>query len=519
MEELMSYSLRCSVFLLCGYGAYRLLLSGEKQAGLNRAALLCIYAACFAGVLLPALPEAPRFEMAALPVVDAGAPVPVGMVDDAGPGLLWLLPCIYIIGMAAVLSHTLFAIIRTAFIVSLGRRSRRDGVTTVLLGRCDVPFSFAGHVVMSEDDMNSHGDVIYAHEAAHLHHAHWLDLLVAQAACALMWYNPTVWLMRRELRSVHENQADDEVLSSGFDAADYQRLLIEKAAGVRLESLANSLNHSNIYKRITMMNKQSNRAGRRMRVLALVPALALAAAVAGSPAVASAIDSVDAAVEAETKGKVKQISRPAQADEAKAGKTAVAPDALPSFPGGEQAMINYLVQNVRYPAEAMEKGIEGGVVVSFAVATDGSIEDVEVVRSVSKELDNEAVRVVKSMPAWTPASKDGKPVKCKFCLPVNFSLSKDKASEKTAEESQVVLDDVRVVAYGSQKQSDGSVSGVKHTESTVLLTQGEGQPTILVDGKPCDDLKKINPSDIASITVRKDSPDYPDGLVEITLKK
>lgn len=110
-----------------------------------------------------------------------------------------------------------------------------------------------------------------------------------------MWYNPAAWLMRRELRRVHEYQADAEVLDNGINPRDYQMLLIEKAAGVRLQSLANSLNHSNLSKRITMMCKQNNKTARRLRVIGLIPAFALAALAVQTPVLASTLSSLSSA--------------------------------------------------------------------------------------------------------------------------------------------------------------------------------------------------------------------------------
>ncbi len=91
-----------------------------------------------------------------------------------------------------------------------------------------------------------------------------------------------------------------------------------------------------------------------------------------------------------------------------------------SFPGGPAAMNQWLAQNIRYPAEAKANNIQGRVTVQFVVELNGSISNVVVVRSVDPRLDKEAVRVVKSMPKWTPGMQDDRPVRSKFTLPVNF---------------------------------------------------------------------------------------------------
>lgn len=95
---------------------------------------------------------------------------------------------------------------------------------------------------------------------------------------------------------------------------------------------------------------------------------------------------------------------------------------MPSFPGGDAALFKFLGDNVKYPVIAQENGVQGRVICQFVVNKDGSIVDVEVVRSVDTSLDKEAIRVIKSMPKWSPGQQRGKPVRVKYTLPVNFKL-------------------------------------------------------------------------------------------------
>lgn len=97
-------------------------------------------------------------------------------------------------------------------------------------------------------------------------------------------------------------------------------------------------------------------------------------------------------------------------------------EVAPEFPGGTNALMKFLSANIKYPAISAEQGIQGSVYVSFIVERDGSISDVKNVRGVSTELDQEAIRVVKTMPAWTPGKQNGKSVRVKFILPIRFRL-------------------------------------------------------------------------------------------------
>lgn len=95
---------------------------------------------------------------------------------------------------------------------------------------------------------------------------------------------------------------------------------------------------------------------------------------------------------------------------------------MPSFPGGQSALMSYLANNIKYPVVAQENGVQGRVVVSFVVERDGSITDVQVVRSVDPSLDREAQRVVRSMPKWIPGKQNGQAVRAKYNVPVSFRL-------------------------------------------------------------------------------------------------
>ena len=98
-------------------------------------------------------------------------------------------------------------------------------------------------------------------------------------------------------------------------------------------------------------------------------------------------------------------------------------ESMPEFPGGQQELFKYLAENVKYPVIAQENGIQGRVICQFVVNKDGSIVDVQAVRSSGEpSLDKEAIRVIKSMPKWKPGKQRGKPVRVKYTVPVNFRL-------------------------------------------------------------------------------------------------
>jgi len=316
--------------------------------------------------------------------------------------------------------------------------------------------------------------------------------------------------MREELKSVHEYQADASVLASGIDARTYQMLLIKKAVGTRFQSLANSLNHSKLKKRITMMYKEKNSGLRRLRGLVLALAPVAAIAVVNIPAVAGCLDGMRAASLETTDEPVKVVAAGTIRKDTQ-NISESKPDVLAQYPGGEGEMFRYLATNINYPEAAANADHQGRTVVQFTVKADGSLSDFEIIQSSYPELDAEAIRVISTMPAWTPALVDGKPVASIYSLPVQFRLTGGKAAKP--KKSDKAFDEVVVVGYGRGADNSKTIE-LRNADLT-----GPNAPAITVDGKKVNTFDGIKPEAIESISVFKDKPEYPNGLIEITLKK
>lgn len=492
MGTLFSYSIYSAIIMAMLYLTYKWILAGENQHRANRAILLSIYAVSMTAFPLSLWLRALATRHTAtsttgiadmeLPII-SGAELPDNSVADV---LLW----VYLAGMAVVAIHTLLVWIRLARIVSDGEQMPVGHYTLVLTDRKGIaPFSWRRYIVMSRSDYADSGEMILCHETRHLDLHHPIDLMVAQLVAIIEWWNPAAWLMREELKTVHEYQADSCVLASGVNAREYQMLLIKKAVGARFPSLANSLNHSKLKKRITMMYSQKKSAKRRMRALALLPALGAAVLVANLPAVASAMSEVSSAQ------LFNQSAEPA-ASESKVTKSSTnsatketvydVVEINPVFPGGEIALLNYLRDNLKYPEGQGDK--QGRVVVRFVVSKTGEVGDVSIIRSLGKPFDDEAIRVVKSLPPFTPGMMNGKPVAVYYVLPINFKAK----TTANAAPKQTITSTISI-NKGSKPQASFSVS--PKPENAIVKLNGEEVPY--------DKINDIQPSSIASMSIDK----------------
>ncbi len=276
MYDLMIYSLKVGGCLAVFYLFFKLLLSRETFHRFNRIVLLGAMVLSFVLPLcvitvyreLPVLPESPAEE--AVTTVAAEPPAELFPWEKLAGG-------VFVAGAVVTLLGTCCSLFGVVRLVRRGSRERlEDGSVLVRTDRAVTPFSWGRYIVMSGKDLAENGDAILLHERAHLRLRHSLDLIVTDVAGCLQWFNPAMWLLRRELRAIHEYEADEAVLESGVDAKDYQLLLIRKAAGGRWYSVANSFNHSKLKNRITMMLRKRSSRWAGARVLLLLPLMGVA---------------------------------------------------------------------------------------------------------------------------------------------------------------------------------------------------------------------------------------------------
>jgi len=583
MNTFLIYILESTVCIGVFYLLFRLLMRKETSFAVNRATLLTIVVVSVIVPLvqLPQLMQTPvhvelipefsenKIQIQNLPIAENAASFevqqPVGEPAPAANELTipleTLLRYFY---MAGVLVAFLLLVRNIFLIFMLSRKAtvqQMDGFRLLIVDREVPSFAFGRSVIISQSDYDAHGQAILAHEQAHIRLNHFVDLLLLELVRTIHWFNPAVYALIGDMKEIHEFQADEQTLYSGIDATQYQLLIIQKGVGPRRFALANSFNHCQIKKRITMMNKSKTSKAWRWKVATFLPLLALLLMAFGKrselPIVKNTLaekvtvhqsdlknevepapteivpissnknsvpdnkngSSANAFLKKEhpimasekvVKGKVVDANeKPLEgASVVVSGKTIgtvtdkdgvfnlnlsdtssivvsyvgfksvkLAPDfeklmninlkpenigiekvvvvgysiqkkqesttkgsnnegnpnsgnkkiftiveQMPEFPGGAMALRKHIAQQIKYPMSAQEHGIQGDVYVSFVINSFGAVSDVKIARSVDPALDNEAMRVIYTMPKWNPGLQQGKAVDVAYTLPITFIL-------------------------------------------------------------------------------------------------
>ena len=284
------------------YLFYRLLLSKETFHRFNRMALLGVMLlSCLLPLVKVTVEQASPVNAQVMSMEDLLLMYQWNseavVVEEGSRPFHWQegLVLVYFVGLFFVIVRHLWSLGRMLYLIRHSRCERLDnGIRLVVHRRKLAPFSWMRYIVISETDLKESGHHILVHEMAHIHHRHSWDLLLTEACAWLQWFNPAIWLLKQELQNIHEYEADEEVLRQGINAKEYQMLLIKKAVGARLYSIANSFNHSSLKKRITMMLKEKSSPWARLKYLYVLPLAAIAITAFARPEVSTELDEISA---------------------------------------------------------------------------------------------------------------------------------------------------------------------------------------------------------------------------------
>lgn len=503
MGIFLFYIFKSAISLMLLFLFWKLLMKNDTFYGFNRFALLGIilisYIVPFIDIeandfVTPGAENGfPEFRMTGMPVVG---------VDD-GFSILYLsvtsLLLLYVSGVIFLLFRNIITFYRLRKMTLGGNMSdiseyfeSEHGVNVVVVPDSSVsPFSWLNYIVISEQDMESDDlRVILYHELVHVRKRHTLDLIIADILIILQWFNPFVWLLKSELQDVHEYEVDRSVIKNGMDIKKYQILLIRKAAGSRLYSIANSLNHSKLKKRITMMMRKKSNQWAYAKYLFVFPVVAVTVAAFARPEITSAGEKISSvkvndlyALIKDSNNENRSVARQF-ADSVvsgvfvpdKTGHVCQSVDRSPEFPGGFSELRKFLSQYTIFPDVYDGKAVPDSVQVEFTVTVDGSVVNPRVIDRIDPFWSEKVCRIVNSMPKWIPGEKDGEAVNSNVTLLV--FIKKPRVYVRKDIKKEYIITE----------------AGGRHYA---------GSPVVIVDGTACSDeeLEKLLPEDIAAVSL------------------
>ena len=486
------YILKSSVCLVLFYLFFRLLLSKETFHRFNRMALLGVL---FFSLLIPCIEVTTRHQVEVQQAVLSieqlllmaeleTTPANVGAVQET-PVISWvqIVLLVYLAGILFLACRNIYSLICLFRLIHSGKHEKLEkGGTLVVHNQEIAPFSWMKYIVISRKDLEENGREILIHEMAHIHHRHSVDLLVADICIFFQWFNPGAWLLKQELQNIHEYEADETVINEGVNAKEYQLLLIKKAVGTRLYSMANSFNHSKLKKRITMMLKEKSNPWARLKYLYVLPLAAIAVTAFARPEISEKVEEIsavkvnDLAEIVEKKSEENVVKEPIDTTKNKVVVVGYRTEKKDSVLTSGKKKVAISVQGISGEGKPL-------------VIINGKESEREVVNALNPERI-ESVSVIgpeKAIKIYGEKAKDGV---------MDIKLY----SEKKFAPRKIEIEGI------NKTRLDALNSGAKSWGATFRSADG-GKPLVIIDGKEAtgdDPLANISPDRIRSISVLKD---------------
>ena len=554
MTPEFAYLLKVNVAFVLFYAFYRLFFYKDTFFKLRRAILLAFFGLALFYPLLniqdwvrqqEPIADVIYMYSAMLPEATAKADA-AASVDWYG----WLLGSLGFIywGIVAFLCGRF--LVQLSSILWLAHTSERVVIhetPVYALRKAAGPFSFFRMVFLHpESHSDKETDEILTHECTHVSQWHSIDVILSEMMCMACWFNPFVWLLKREVRHNLEYLADNTVIQSGYDSKSYQYHLFGLAHHQSVTTLYNSFNVLHLKNRIMMMNKKRSPGIVRTKYLIFIPLVGilmllsnieavarLTVRLANEATVSNAMVTATGILVDETGqpligasvvvkgGKERTITDkkgafslevPANAIlrcsyQGRESQEVLAADMtnnthlslssksremneqvftvvekMPSFPGGDAELLKYIATNIKYPKESQDNGEQGRVICSFIVGRDGSVNNPEVLRGVTPLLNEEAVRVINTMPRWNPGMQRGKAVAVKYTVPITFRLK--SPVEEAKEETLTVVDVMPQYPGGDRELLKFIAQSIKYpTDAQEAGVQGRVICSFVVDKK------------------------------------
>jgi hypothetical protein len=283
MNPFFVYLIKSTISLALFYIVFKLAVSRDKMHTVNRFVLLGIL---ITSVIIPlaeipvlqenrVIPQVEIFsQILETPVFNNPMPAVSGEIQTIQPtNTLSVNPVllIYLFAIVLLFARLIISLIRVSQLIKKAEKQTFQNYMLAVVKDFIQPFSFLRNIVISEKDYTENKEMVITHEYAHIRHFHAVDLVICELFTAIHWFNPFMWLLRRDLRLIHEYQADQAVLNKGIDATKYQLLVIEKAVGERRFAMANHFTQKPILKRIKMMHRKNLNRWNGLKLIIFVP--------------------------------------------------------------------------------------------------------------------------------------------------------------------------------------------------------------------------------------------------------
>ena len=347
---------------------------------------------------------------------------------DNNPSFSQIALAIYFTGVIIFLFRFLFQLGQLTLLIRRYGISKRQGMRFVFTDKTYSPFSFFNIVFLNRTDLESiDTQKIIAHEKVHIQQWHSLDLMLLEIITIIQWFNPFIWMYRHAVKTLHEYLADEGVLYSGVDVKVYSALLFNQSTGIQINDLANNFSKSLLKRRFIMMTKSRTQKFARLKLMLVLPlAFSMMLVISCGPDVPVQQEKEILKPQTDVPNEADKPPPPPQVQEDEPKKTFTVVEVMPEYPGGENEMMKFLAENIKYPTVAKENGISGKVYVTFIVEKDGLINDITILRGIGAGCDEEAIRVIKMMPKWKPGTQRGQAVRVQYNVPIKFTLDEAK---------------------------------------------------------------------------------------------
>jgi TonB family protein len=355
--------------------------------------------------------------------------------DASGWNISNLLLTVYFIGVVILSILFIIKLLKISLCIIQSSKNRNGKYIYIKYDENMTPFSFFNYIFINADAYNEEDNArIMLHEQIHVQQRHSWDLIFVELASILLWFNPILILYKRSLQVIHEYLADHRVLQHGFEQGAYLNLLLRQLTLQNVWMLGHHFNYLLTKNRFKMLKKNHYSKWAIAKSVYVLPFIALLLMLnckhknqepqtkeyqftlenTSSDSTEEVTYEIDIT---RGEGDVENITV------TKAEEPLRFVEMMPEPIGGLDAMYKFMQGELKYPAEAREKGIAGQVFLEFVVEKDGSIGNVKVVKGVHSLLDAEALRVVKMLPKWKPGTQNGKPVRCFYNIPVRFTIN------------------------------------------------------------------------------------------------